>query len=252
MGRGLESISELVQPDLRARPQANRSAQLTAEARELQRTLRHVERLLALAAEERDPLWEERIAMLAAQFAADAPPVRTLHAAQLLGVSERTVSEWTRRGALQAVSTRPRRVTLASVLEAKQTVDEFREQGHDRDLLAALLDSQRTRTGLLRAGRASGHRAAELRSIALHRLIAQRLDESLLEATRVRVQRWIDEGGPVHPRYAAAWQKLLSLPPRQVARELVRDSQQMRDLRQTSPFAGVLSDEEIASTKGGG
>jgi hypothetical protein len=40
-----------------------------------------------------------------------------------------------------------------------------------------------------------GHRTAELRSIAFHRVVAERLDEELLDAARRRVDGWLSAGG---------------------------------------------------------
>ncbi len=88
------------------------------------------------------------------------------------------------------------------------------------------------------------HRTAELRSIALHRLVAERLDASVLERTRSRVQRWIDDVGPVALEAALGWRELLDEPPASLASRLVEHSQQMRDLRQNTPFAGALTSRE--------
>lgn len=48
------------------------------------------------------------------------------------------------------------------------------------------------------------------RSLAAHRLIAERLraDPSLLEQARARVEGWLGEGGA--RSYAAAWRELLA------------------------------------------
>jgi hypothetical protein len=44
----------------------------------------------------------------------------------------------------------------------------------------------------------TGHRTAELRSIALHRLVAERLDDELLRKARERVAGWLAVDGPYH------------------------------------------------------
>jgi hypothetical protein len=90
----------------------------------------------------------------------------------------------------------------------------------------------------------TGHRAAELPSIELHRLVAERLDEAAVVGARQRVERWLDDDGPVHPEYARRWLKLLSLPIPEIAAALTEDSPDMRDLRQNSPFAGTLPHSE--------
>ncbi len=65
---------------------------------------------------------------------------------------------------------------------------------------------------------------------------------------RARVEFWLLSDGPEHEVYARRWLDLLSRPVDEIAVALVEDSQPMRDLRQVSPFAGVLSDEERVAT----
>jgi hypothetical protein len=92
---------------------------------------------------------------------------------------------------------------------------------------------------------AVGHRTAELRSIELHRLIAGKLDEAIVERARRRVLKWLDdEDAQVPGLYARAWLELLNGPRAELKQALVEDSQRMRDLRQNTPFAGVLDEEE--------
>ncbi len=89
-----------------------------------------------------------------------------------------------------------------------------------------------------------GHRTAERRSLAQHRLVAERLDDELLDRARERVERWLAEGGPVHPVWAQRWRELLDRPAREVAAAICTDDEAGRDLRQTSPFAGALTHAE--------
>ncbi len=89
-----------------------------------------------------------------------------------------------------------------------------------------------------------GHRIPELRSIAFHRLVAERLDEELLSKTRDRVDSWISAEGPVAPLWAERWREILSCPPADIARLLTEDSERMRDLRQVTPFAGAVEPRE--------
>jgi hypothetical protein len=96
-------------------------------------------------------------------------------------------------------------------------------------------------------GMANGHRTAELRSIELHRLVAEHLrrePELLLDRARDRVARWIEDGGPVPPSVAVRWRTLLGRPLPVIVAALVDDCEEMRDLRQSSPFAGALSQDE--------
>ena len=74
------------------------------------------------------------------------------------------------------------------------------------------------------------HALAEARSLAAHRLIAERSshEPELLERARARVQEWLAEGG--RP-YAQAWAQLLTLELPELAEALVDPSQRGRDLR---------------------
>jgi len=96
------------------------------------------------------------------------------------------------------------------------------------------MDSQRT---------PRGHRTAELRSIAMHRLIAERLNDKILDQARQRLD-WLADENHIHPHWEAKWRELIDLPCSQIRVLLVEDSQHMRDMRQSTPFAGVLSEEE--------
>ena len=85
------------------------------------------------------------------------------------------------------------------------------------------------------------HRIAEERSIAMHRVVAQRIceDHDLLERARMRVRDWI-ETDAVHPRYATEWAALLEKPVGEIARLLVDPGETARAMRQCSPFAGAI------------
>jgi hypothetical protein len=70
------------------------------------------------------------------------------------------------------------------------------------------------------------------------------LDVVLLERARARVGEWLAIDGPVDHRWARQWESLLDLPIADLRKLLVEDSEQMRDLRQSTPFAGVVPEEE--------
>jgi hypothetical protein len=50
--------------------------------------------------------------------------------------------------------------------------------------------------------------------------------------------------GHIHRRYAARWRETLALPIDRIARAITAPTQDARDLRQNSPFAGVLNEQE--------
>lgn len=85
------------------------------------------------------------------------------------------------------------------------------------------------------------HRIAEARSLALHREVARRIRErpELLEPIRARVEGWLRDGS-VARFYAQAWQEILSRELEPILEAIVDPSERGRDLRQSTPFAGIL------------
>lgn len=88
-----------------------------------------------------------------------------------------------------------------------------------------------------------GHRTAERRSLAMHARIAQRLNAATLGRARERVESWLQDG-TVDERWGRAWRDLLADPVPVVAAAISRDDETMRALRQTTPFAGALTNAE--------
>jgi hypothetical protein len=85
------------------------------------------------------------------------------------------------------------------------------------------------------------HQLASERSRSLHVEVAERLrrDPTLVEQARVRVRGWVEHGSPAL-HYALAWQGLLDRPLEELLGALQEPSERMHDLRQVSPFAGVV------------
>jgi hypothetical protein len=88
------------------------------------------------------------------------------------------------------------------------------------------------------------HRLAEERSLAYHRVVAERIvrEPLLLERARATVAAWLAEGRA--PFYAHAWGQVLSSPVDSIARLITSDTEEARALRQATPFAGVLGPHE--------
>ncbi|MCL4818891.1 MAG: hypothetical protein KJ067_07105 [Vicinamibacteria bacterium] len=86
------------------------------------------------------------------------------------------------------------------------------------------------------------HHRAEERSLALHAAVAERLlsDPALVDRAVERVRGWLAEPGVVPAPLAAAWLEALSGPREVLFALLVDRSERARQLRQCSPFAGVL------------
>jgi hypothetical protein len=88
------------------------------------------------------------------------------------------------------------------------------------------------------------HRRAEVRSLAYHRVVAERLlaDPSVLARARERVRAWM-QSRPEAP-YVRGWDAVLQLPPADIAAFLVDAGDHATELRQSTPFAGALAPRE--------
>jgi hypothetical protein len=183
------------------------------------------------------------------------PTLSRSRAARILGVSQTALDRWVAARQVPVVLTPQgrREVPRQFVVELRESIDELLGKGTHRHVLAAALAERRKAAeglagqpadpGRGRPEPAHGHGTAERRSRAFHVVVADRLDESMLEDARERVERLAGEGH-LHPRYAQRWRALLARPVAEVATAIVADTQDARDLRQNSPFAGVLNEQE--------
>lgn len=91
----------------------------------------------------------------------------------------------------------------------------------------------------------SAHRLAEARSIAMHALIAGKLacDPALLSKPRRNLENWSARWSHP-PRWVDEWRRILDRPWPQIAALMTEPSERAARLRQSSPFAGVLTPEE--------
>lgn len=175
--------------------------------------------------------------------------------ARILGVSQTALDRWVAVGRIPIVMTPTgrREVPRRVVVELRESIDELIGQGQRRHLLAAALSRRRDAAkevdgSLMTRERgpsvpSRGHETAELRSRAFHAVVAERLDDPMLEEASEEVERLVAEGH-LHERYAERWRGLLACSPAEVAHAIVADNQEGRDLRQNSPFAGALNEEE--------
>jgi hypothetical protein len=172
-------------------------------------------------------------------------------AARLLGVDHKALDRWIRSGDLPVVETRSGRteVPVNAVADLYDAVSEERASGtRSRHLLEPsltagrrLAESLRPRDLVERDG--NGHGRAARRSLAYHRALARRLRRPMVDDALKLVWQWRDKGR-IDPRYAAQWEEVLHLPVAEVRRIIGEDSERGRDLRQNSPFAGMLSEAE--------
>lgn len=182
------------------------------------------------------------------------PTVTRAVAARLLGVSQTALDRWITTGDIPILITPAgrRELPLRWLVESIEAVHERRlAYPDDRHPLGSVLRASRseaehldTSTLLAPAGHGDDygdHRRTELLSLAYHRAVAQRLDRSIVRDAQDRLTRWRSQAR-IDPRYAQRWQTILAKPPAEIARTIGEDTPSMRDLRQTSPFAGTLSE----------
>jgi hypothetical protein len=88
------------------------------------------------------------------------------------------------------------------------------------------------------------HRIAEARSLAYHRVIADRLadEPALLERARARVRDWLTADPQAH--YARAWQRVMRRSTSEIVAVLTDAGKHAIGLRQSTPFAGALDPRE--------
>jgi hypothetical protein len=219
---------------------------------------RLIDDLLRLRRAERSSPAQDDIAAVQANLERMVgPTVTRAMAARLLGVSQTALDRWVVTGDVPVVIARSghRETPLHALVELIEAVEERRlANPDDRHPLGSVLRERRSQADLLRTSTllrtadlrrrdGDGHRPAELRSLVYHRAVAQRLDEAIVRDARRRLARWRTQGR-INPRYAQQWEKILRETPTRIARLIGRDTSHMRDLRQSSPFAGTLSEPE--------
>ncbi len=89
------------------------------------------------------------------------------------------------------------------------------------------------------------HRIGEARSLAYHRVIAERVaaDPSRVAIARANMLEW-GRRRTLSSEYVDRWLALLEGPLPVLLAKLVEDSEDARALRQSTPFAGVLDARE--------
>ena len=175
-------------------------------------------------------------------------------AASLLGISHTALARWIGRGDVPTVfgSNGRTEIPVAALLEFHEAVEQEREAGRrKRHVLEPTMEEQHRRArqldtaGLIADSdsRAGGHRRAERRSLAYHRALAKRLRRPMVDEARQTLWKWRDQG-KIDPRYAELWEALLRRPIHEIRRAIAEETPRARDLRQNSPFAGMLSEPE--------
>lgn len=90
------------------------------------------------------------------------------------------------------------------------------------------------------------HRIIEARSLAMHCLVASKIaaDPSLLDRARANLASWRARYGDSPPRALDEWQAILERPWPEIAGLITDPGETAARLRQSSPFAGVLTPAE--------
>lgn len=172
-------------------------------------------------------------------------------AARVLGVSHTALNRWIKAGDLPVVYSSKGRVEVPvpALLDLHEAVESDRAEGSRRYVLAPTMARQREAARRLRVcDRADnrhrgGHDRTRARSLAYHRAVARRLRKPMVEEARHVLFRWRQQGR-IDYRYADRWEQLLDRPVPEIRQALVDETQEGDDLRQNSPFAGMLSEPE--------
>jgi hypothetical protein len=177
--------------------------------------------------------------------------VRPAEAARLLSVSRPALKKWIDQGEVATVLTREgrREIPVPELVDLAVEVEHARAHGRERPLSAVVRERRRAAEEavdierLLPRRKGRTHREPELQSLAYHRLVAERLTPRLVEDARARLRRW-ERSDRIQPHWADEWRRVLEKPLPDIARTIASDSVRARELRQTSPFAGALTEQE--------
>jgi hypothetical protein len=92
----------------------------------------------------------------------------------------------------------------------------------------------------------SSHRLLEARSLAMHAVIAEKIqrDPGLLKVAHKNLARWRARWDDQPPAWHREWSDIMKRPWQEIAAVMTELSEEGARLRQSSPFAGVLSLEE--------
>ena len=176
-------------------------------------------------------------------------------AARLIGVSHTALQKWIDSGDVPLVFTPSGRqeVPVPALLDLYEATTAVRDSGQRRlhVMEPGLLEGRRRAetldptqlVSMPRGDLAEPHDRAERRNRAYHAALARRLTRPTVQKALHQLWRWSEEGN-IAPQYADEWEAVLGRPLPEIRRVLCEDTQWARDLRQNSPFAGLLSEPE--------
>jgi len=203
---------------------------------------------------ERDmPPNRDLVAVRAALEAELGETVSRRLAARLLGVSHTALDRWVDAGDIPLVfaPSGQRAVPVDALLELRESVEAERRAGsRGQRPLEPVMTQRRKRAERLDVGAlvapgsvSESHDRAARRSLAYHRALARSLDRRMADDALRQVWKWRLRGR-IDPHYADRWERVLRGSVADVRRAISEDSQDAGDLRQSSPFAGMLSEPE--------
>lgn len=169
-------------------------------------------------------------------------------AARILDVSEATVRRWAKQGDLPLVLTDGGRrgVPIRALTDLYEQVAEQRARGRrhvlEPGMVAARQAAQRMTVD---AGgvSADAHDRSQARALAYHRALARKLTRTMADEALHRVWEWQSQGR-IAEEYGQRWESLLGRPVAEIRRSIAAAGSEADDLRQNSPFAGMLSEPE--------
>jgi hypothetical protein len=176
-------------------------------------------------------------------------------AARLIGVSHTGLQRWIDAGDVPVVvaPSGKQEVPVPALVDLYEATSSARDSGRRRlHVMEPAMAEGRARAEALDPrrllsfaddGPTDPHDRAERRNRAYHAAVARRLSKDTVRRALHQLWRWSEEGN-IDPRYANEWEALLRRPLPEIKRVLTEDSQRARDLRQSSPFAGALSEPE--------
>ena len=177
------------------------------------------------------------------------PTVRPADAARLLGISEPGLKRWLDQREIASVLTPSgrREIPVNELIGLLNDVEEARAINISRPLAHVIRRRRREAADAFDVERllprARSHRDAELQGLAYHRLVAERLDAHTVERARRQLRHW-QEIGLIDKRWASEWERVLSGSLETIRGTISADSADASALRQTSPFTGVLTEQE--------
>ena len=171
-------------------------------------------------------------------------------AARALGVTHTALNRWVDAGDFPVVYTPSGRleVPIDALVRLREAVEADQDQQGGRYRLAATMARQREAATKMKLpdrvpGAESAHARASARSLAYHSAVASKLDRQMLDEARHVLRRWRQQDR-IDPRHAARWEAVLDQSLSEVRATLLNESTAGDDLRQNSPFAGLLSEPE--------